>query len=138
MYNENFIVSRNGQIAVVFNACSKNRLLASNYGVESVDTRYTFITSIKSLGAIYFIVNHAVLAQQELGKGIKQGMRGSVVCFLERVQETFSQAYGPVLEWSSHSRTNLIESVVKGMYNRRLVDLIATCQIPIPFSFIHF
>ena len=60
-------------------------------------------------------------------------MRKSVVCFLERVKETFSQANGPALGWSSHHRTNLIESVVKGVSNRRLADSIA-----IPFSVINF
>ena len=52
-FNENFIISRPGQLAVVFNACSKstqNRLLASNFGVESKDETYTFITLIKTLG----------------------------------------------------------------------------------------
>ena len=34
--------------------------------------------------------------------------------------------------------TKLIESVVKGVSNRRLADLIATYQIPAPFSFINF
>ena len=51
--------------------------------------------------------------------GPKQGGRESVVCFLERIQETFSQVYGPALGWSSHHRTNLIESVVKGVYDRK-------------------
>ena len=40
--------------------------------------------------------------------------------------------------WSAHHRTKLIESVVKGVCNKRLVDLIATFQIPVPFSFINF
>ena len=38
LYNKNFIVSRSGQIVVVFNACSKSpqdRLMASNFGMES-------------------------------------------------------------------------------------------------------
>ena len=61
-----------------------------------------------------------------------------MICFLERIQETFSQAYGPALGWSAHHRAKLIESVVKGVCNRRLADLIATYQIPIPFSFINF
>ena len=67
--------SCSGQIAVVFNACSKSsqdRLLALNFGMESVDATYTFINLIKTLGALHSSVNHAVLAQQELGKGIKQ------------------------------------------------------------------
>ena len=51
-------------------------------------------------GVKYSSVNHAVLAQQELGRGIKQGVRESVVWFLERIQEKF----------------NLIESEVKGAY----------------------
>ena len=33
---------------------------------------------------------------------------------------------------------NLIESMVKGVYNRKLADLIATYQIPIPFTFVNF
>ena len=61
-----------------------------------------------------------------------------MVCFLERIQETFSQAYGPAVGWSAHHCTTLIESVVKGVCNRRLADLIATFQIPVPFSFINF
>ena len=70
--------------------------------------------------------------------GLKQGEQESVVCFLERIQETFSQAYGPAADWSGHHRKTLIESVVKGVCNRRLADLIATYQIPVPFSFINF
>ena len=66
VYNENFIVSCSRQIAVVFKACSKitkDRLFTSNFGVESADATYTFIMLIKTLGAIYSSVNHAVLAQ---------------------------------------------------------------------------
>ena len=40
MFNENFVVSRTGRLAVVFNAYSKStqeRLLAANFGVESAD-----------------------------------------------------------------------------------------------------
>ena len=76
LYNENFIVSRSGQIAVVFNGCSKStqeRLLASNFRIVSADATYNFIRLIKTLGAIYSSENHAVLAQQELGRGLKQG-----------------------------------------------------------------
>ena len=79
-----------------------------------------------------------MVAQQELGQGLKQGGQESVVCFLERIQETFSQAYGPAVGWSAYHRTKLIESVVKRVSIRRLADLIATYQIPVPFSFINF
>ena len=61
-----------------------------------------------------------------------------MVCFLERIQETFSHACGPAVGWSAHHRTNFIESVVKGVCNRRLADLIATYQIPVSYSFINF
>ena len=83
--NKNFIISCSGQIAVVFNSCSKStqdRLLASNFGLESADATYTFITLIKTLGAIYSSVNHA---QQELGRGLKQGGGESMICFLKRI-----------------------------------------------------
>ena len=113
-------------------------MLALNFSVESEDATYTFITLIKTLGAIYSSVNHAVLAQQELGQGIKQDVPESVVGFLKRIQETFSQAYSSALGWSCHHPPNLIESVVKGLFNRKLADLIATYQIPIPFSFVNF
>ena len=61
IYNENFIVSCCGQIAMVFKACSKStqdRLLASNFGTESADETYNFITLVKTLGGIYSSVNH--------------------------------------------------------------------------------
>ena len=128
-------------MAVVYNACSKStqeRLLASNFGKESAVETYNFIMLVKTLGAIYSSVNHAVVAQQELGRGLKQGGQESVVCFLERIQETFSQAFGPAVGWSAHHRTKLNESVVKGVCNRRLTDLIAMYEIPVPFSFINF
>ena len=83
-------------------------------------------------------MNHAVVAQQELGRGLKQGGQESVVCFLERMQEVFSQAYGPPVGWSAYHRTKLVESVVKGVSSKKLTDLIATYQIPVPFSFVHF
>ena len=95
---------------------------------------YNFITLVKTLGAIYSSVNHAEVAQQELGRGLKQGGKESVVCFLERVQETFSQAYGPPVGWSAYHCTKLVESVVKGLSNKRLADLIATYQIFSPSS----
>ena len=126
---------------MVFNEGSKStqdRLLASNFGTENADETYNFITLIKTLEAIYSCVNHAVLAQQELGQGLKQGGQESVICFLERMQETFSQAYSPEVGWSDYHHTTLIEFAVKGVSNRRLADLIATYQIPIPFSFINF
>ena len=56
---------------------------------------YNFISLVKTLGAMYASVNHAVIAQQELGKRLQQGGQESVICFVERVQEVFSQAYGP-------------------------------------------
>ena len=87
---------------------------------------------------MYASVNHAVIAQQELGRGLKQAGQESVICFLERIQEMFSQAYGPQVSWSAYHQTKLIEAVVKGVSNRKLADLIATYQIPVPFSFIHF
>ena len=101
--------------------------------MESADKEYTFITLMKTLGAIYSSVNHAVLAQQELGRGLKQDVHESIVSFLERLQDTFSQAYGPAVGWTTHHRSNLVEAVVKGVHNRRLSDLIATYQIPSPF-----
>ena len=61
-----------------------------------------------------------------------------MVCFLERIQETFSQADGPAMGWIVHHQTKLIESVVKEVCNERLADLIATYQIPVPSSFITF
>ena len=96
--------------------------------------RTTLLLCEKYLGTIYSSVNHAVLPQQELGQGLKQRGRESVVCFLERIQETFSQAYGSAVSWSAHHGTTLIEFVV----NRRLADLIPMHQIPVPFSFINF
>ena len=50
----------------------------------------------------------------------------------------FSQAYGPPVGWSAYHLTKLVEAVVKGVANRKLADLIATYQIPVPFSLIHF
>ena len=87
---------------------------------------------------MYASVNHAVVAQQELGRGLKQAGQELVICFLERVQEVFSQAYGPPVGWSAYHRTKLVEAVVKGVANKKLADLIATYQIPVPFSLVHF
>ena len=87
---------------------------------------------------MYQSVNHAVVAQNELGRGMRQGGQESVICFLEQVQELFCQAYGPQAGWSAFHRTKLVEAVVKGVSSRKLADLIATNQIPVPFSFIHF
>ena len=100
LYNENVIVSHREQISVVFNIYSKStpdKLLALNFGTESADATYNFITLIKTLWAIYSSVNHAVLAQKELGPGLKQGGRESVVCILGIIQETFSQANCPAV-----------------------------------------
>ena len=128
-------------MAVVYNACSKStqeRLLASKFGKESPVETNNSILLVKTLGAIYASVNHTVVAQQDLGRGLRQGGQESVVCFLERVQEIFSQAYSPPVGWSAYHCTKLVESVVKGVSNRKLADLIATYQIPVPFSFVHF
>ena len=65
LFNKNFVVSRWGRMAVVYNACSKStqeRLLASNFGKDSAVETYNFITLVKTLGAIYASVNHAVVA----------------------------------------------------------------------------
>ena len=32
----------------------------------------------------------------------------------------------------------LVESVVKGVSNKKLADLVSTYQIPVPFSIVHF
>ena len=98
-------------MAVVYNACSKStqeRLLASHFGKDSTVETYNFILLVKTLGSIYASVNHAVVAQQELGRGLRQGGQGSVVCFLERVQEIFSQAYGTPVGWSAYHCTKLV------------------------------
>ena len=55
LFNEKFVVSRWGRMAVVYNACSKStqeRLLASNFGTESAVETYNFISLVKTLGAI--------------------------------------------------------------------------------------
>ena len=93
---------------------------------------------MKTLGAIYSSINHAVLAQQELGRGLKQDIHESIVSFLERLQDTFSQAYGPAVGWTAHHCFNLVDAVVKGVHTRKLSDLIAMYQIPSPFSFVGF
>ena len=54
------------------------------------------------------------------------------------MQEIFKQVYGPPVGWSAYHRTKLVEAVVKGVANRKLADLIATYQIPVPFSLVHF
>ena len=122
----------------VKNWSTQDQLLTSNFGTESAVEPYNFITLVKTLGLIYSSVNHAVVTQQELGQGLKQGGQESVVCFLERVQETFSQAYGPPVGWSAYHCTKLVESVVKGISNRKLANLIATYKIPVPFFFVYF
>ena len=56
LFNENFIVSRFGRLAVVFNACSKSlqeRLLAADFGTESAEDTYDFVSLVKTLGAMY-------------------------------------------------------------------------------------
>ena len=53
LFNESFIVSRYGRLAVVFNACSKStqeRLLAANFGKDSAGETYNFISLVKTLG----------------------------------------------------------------------------------------
>ena len=91
-------------LAVIFNVCWKStqdRLLAANFSGESAEEEYTFITLIKTLGAIYSSVNHAVLAQEELERGLKQDKKESIVSFLARLQDVFTQAYGPAVGWSA-------------------------------------
>ena len=48
LFNKNFVVSRWGR----------------NFGTESAVETYNFISLVKTLGAIYASVNHAVVAQQ--------------------------------------------------------------------------
>ena len=82
LFNENFIVSRFGRLAVVFNACSKStqeRLLAADFGTESAEDTYDFVSLVKTLGAMYQSVNHAVVAQNELGRGMRQTGQESVI-----------------------------------------------------------
>ena len=73
---------------MVFNGCSKStqeRLLAANFRTESSGDTYDFVSLVKTLRAMSKSVNHAVIAQQELGRGMRQGGQESVICFLERV-----------------------------------------------------
>ena len=77
-------------------------MLAANFGGESAEEEYKFILLIKALGGIYSSVNHAVLAQEELGRGIRQDIMESIVSFLDRLQDVFTQAYGPAVGWSAH------------------------------------
>ena len=74
MFNENFVVSRFGRLAVVFNACSKStqeRLLSADFGTDSAEDTYDFVSLVNTLGALYQSVNHTVVAQNELGKGMR-------------------------------------------------------------------
>ena len=67
-FNENFIVSRQGRLAVIFNACLKStqdRLLAANFGGESAEKEYTFITLIKTLGAFFLVWLRFTLFRRE-------------------------------------------------------------------------
>ena len=75
--------------------------------------KYDFVSLVKTLSCMYQSINHAVVAHQELGKGMQQGGQESIVCFLEPVQEVFSQAHGPQAGWSAFHRTKLVEAVVK-------------------------
>ena len=125
----------------MYNAVSRSTqegLLAAKFGTESAVETYNFISLVKTLGAMYASVNHAVVAQQKLGIGLKQEGQELVICFLERVQEVFSQAYGPPIGWSTYHGMKLVEAVVKGVSSKKLVDLITTYQIPVPFSLVHF
>ena len=45
-------------------------LLAAGFGTDSAEDTYDFISLVKTLGAVYNSVNHAVVAQNELGKGM--------------------------------------------------------------------
>ena len=72
---------------------------------------------------MYQSVTHVVVAQNELGRGMRQGGQESVICFLEQVQEVFSQAYGPQARWSAFHRTKLVEAVVKGVSSRKQILL---------------
>ena len=50
MFNENFVVSWFGRLAVVFNACSKStqeRLLAADLGTDSAEDTYYFVSLCK-------------------------------------------------------------------------------------------
>ena len=56
LFNESFVVSHVGRLAVVFNGCSKStqdRLLAAGFGTDSAEETYNFISLVKTLGAVY-------------------------------------------------------------------------------------
>ena len=96
LFNESFVVSRMGRLAVIFNACSKStqdRLLAADFGSDSGQVDYDFIALLKTLGAVYNSLNHTIVAQNELGRGLKQERVESIICFIERVQETYDRIY---------------------------------------------
>ena len=56
---------------MVFNACSKSmqeRLFAADFGTESAEDMYEFVSLVKTLWAMYQLVNHAVVARMNWGE----------------------------------------------------------------------
>ena len=83
-----FVVSCMGRLTTVFNAYScatRDRLLAANFGQDSDEDMYTYVTLIKMLGAKYNSINNAVKAQWQIVLGLKMTQSEKVVIFLDKV-----------------------------------------------------
>ena len=98
VFDKNFIHSRVGRLAIIYNSCSislKNRLTGLGVGEDANDESYSFMNLLQLITTIVHSPDSCDLAVMLLHDGIKQSASESVQNYLERVKDTGEEAYGP-------------------------------------------
>ena len=97
LFVRNFINSRLGRIAVVYNSSSlslKNRLAVLGLGDDANEESFSFVSLLQVITTIVHSPDSRDLAVMILYEGIKQSASESVQSFLEKIKDAGEEAYG--------------------------------------------
>ncbi len=133
LYDKNFINSRIGRIAVIYNSCSlslKNRLTVLGVGDDANDESYSFVNLLQVITTIVHSPDSRDLAIMILYEGIKQSASESVQNYLERVKDAGEEAYGNSSNWNMSQASLIMKKIVEGLESSELAA-------SIPFSWSH-
>ena len=55
--------------------------------------------------------------------------------FLDRVYQTYTNAHGPLMSWTTHIKDEIVTSVLTGVQSWKLIELVAMFRMLPTFSF---
>ena len=140
LFDRNFINSRVGRIAVIYNSCSlslKNRLAVLGLGDDANEESFSFVSLLQVITTIVHSPDSRDLAVMILYEGIKQSASESVQSFLEKIKDAGEEAYGSSSHWNMSQASLIVKKIVEGLESPELSKLAASIVIQIPFDWSH-